>query len=468
MYHNNRTTSFSEADRMRALSALGHLSSINPEAVPLSSNYLHNSNYHPSPSTNSQSVAPPLPPRTDASRSMDRYNRFSGYNNCYSPYSRFSPNMYTPAYGGFRTPYNRYGMQDSYNSFLQLAEESTRPAFESIESVVDIVGSISMMLESTYHAVHSSYSAILGVVEQFSRLKDHLAEVLSFLALLRGLKYFCLKILYLLRLRKDNPSVEAAWNSAKSAAAGNDLSRFPEDGKSPWPFFMFLGLVVGAPWLMFKLLAKSVANKKPFDLATWKGQDGRLMACCAAYDFNTNRREEIAFKGGDILYLAPKQLQKAPKGWMLACHKQTRSVGLVPQNYMKTQVVNTPRRVQPLAASEMQRIPENTTEPFPFPRMGSTSKDAVRGKMTDPRNPSTSYGNVKSTAPLDPVNSTDLGNPSSGETSSSESGIPEDPVERNVTDLCNPLPSSEDVSSSESVTDPFSIEPNVDVEKEQN
>lgn len=172
----------------------GNMSNGNPDiqGVPLSMSYLNSG-------TTTHSEPPALPPRTD----VTARSRYSTYGNMYSPYSRFSPGMFSyGGYGGsYRTPYSRCmpGMpHDSYNSFIQLAEESTRPAFESIESVVDIVSSISMMIESTYHAVYSSYHAILGVVDQFARLRDHLAEVLSFLALLRGLKYLCLKILYLL------------------------------------------------------------------------------------------------------------------------------------------------------------------------------------------------------------------------------------------------------------------------------
>lgn len=62
-------------------------------------------------------------------------------------------------------------------------------------------------------------------------------------------------------LRKDNPSVEAAWKTATSS--NPDFSSFSGDKKSPWPFFVFVGLVIGAPWLMFKLLARNV-SKKPF------------------------------------------------------------------------------------------------------------------------------------------------------------------------------------------------------------
>lgn len=46
--------------------------------------------------------------------------------------------------------------------FIQMAEENSRPAFQSIESVVGAVGSIAMMLENTFFAMTSSFRAILG------------------------------------------------------------------------------------------------------------------------------------------------------------------------------------------------------------------------------------------------------------------------------------------------------------------
>lgn len=368
---NRRTIPVSDVDRFRLFGSI--VPNGNPEiqATALSTSYL-NPGIQSAPSN--QSIPPPLPPRADASR-YSRYSNYSGMNSIYSPYSRFSPGMYSAAYGGYRTPYSRYGMPpDSYNSFIQLAEERSRPAFESIESVVDIVGSISMMLESTYHAVYSSYHAILGVVDQFSRLKDHLAEVLSFLALLRGLKYLCLKILYLLRLKKDNPSVEAAWSKAATSASNHsDFSQFNK--KSPWPFFMFVGLVIGAPWLMFKLLARSV-SKKSFDISVWKNKGGYCI-CQANYDFNSTRRGELSFCAGESLYIAPKHLQaNVPRGWMLACNKNNK-IGLIPSNYLKSQQTSSgslrivSQKVQiPVDnathatnnTSEMGKIPENSTE----------------------------------------------------------------------------------------------------------
>ena len=43
------------------------------------------------------------------------------------------------------------------NRFIRLAEENSRPAFETIQSIVNTFGSISMMFESTYCALYSSF-----------------------------------------------------------------------------------------------------------------------------------------------------------------------------------------------------------------------------------------------------------------------------------------------------------------------
>lgn len=46
--------------------------------------------------------------------------------------------------------------------FIQMAEENSRPTFDSIQSVVNAVGSVAMMLENTFFALTSSFRAILG------------------------------------------------------------------------------------------------------------------------------------------------------------------------------------------------------------------------------------------------------------------------------------------------------------------
>ena len=86
--------------------------------------------------------------------------------------------------GGGGYGYSGYGMGGGYgygnpaavggtadNRFIRLAEENSRPAFETIQSVVNTFGSISMMFESTYYALYSSFRQ-----DQFcgSILLDHL------------------------------------------------------------------------------------------------------------------------------------------------------------------------------------------------------------------------------------------------------------------------------------------------------
>ncbi|KAG8187321.1 hypothetical protein JTE90_011691 [Oedothorax gibbosus] len=314
-------------------------SGASPNAIPLSSSYLQ--------TPMSSGYAPPLPVRRISPTSYgSRMGMGMGMGSYYSPYSRYPSSMYSPGFGGYHRGYGGGygGMGGGESTFIQMAEESTRPAFESIESVVEVVSSISMMLESTYQAVHSSYSAILGVVDQFSRLKDHLTQILSIMALLRALRWLCLKVLYLLKLRKDNPSDEAAWGAAAEAAAsgGFPLPPLPEkDRGSAWPFLMFVGLVIGAPWLMFKLLSKTV-KKSPLDTRVFRDDQGNLITVTTAYEFKATQRDELSFSAGEKLYISPKSSRTSPNGWLFACN-QKHETGLIPSNYLQIKAKTGPQ-----------------------------------------------------------------------------------------------------------------------------
>lgn len=79
---------------------------------------------------------------------------------------------YGGGYGGnYGGGYNRFGNtnnpMDPENRFIQIAEESSRPAFQSIESLVGAIGNIASMLDSTFFAITSSFRAILGVAANF-------------------------------------------------------------------------------------------------------------------------------------------------------------------------------------------------------------------------------------------------------------------------------------------------------------
>lgn len=100
---------------------------------------------------------------------MGGYNRFG---------SMFSGGAY-----GCRDP------MDAENRFIQLAEESSRPAFQSIESLVMAIGNIAAMLDSTFFALTSSFRAILGVAANFGRLRGVFAKFWSTFAVIRGITW---------------------------------------------------------------------------------------------------------------------------------------------------------------------------------------------------------------------------------------------------------------------------------------
>lgn len=97
--------------------------------------------------------------------------------------------MYGHGYGGYpMSGYNNYvlgGIHNGYGSvglygmnmndpeqrFIQIAEESSRPAFQSIESLVMAISNIASMLDSTFFAITNSFRSLLGVAANFGRLR---------------------------------------------------------------------------------------------------------------------------------------------------------------------------------------------------------------------------------------------------------------------------------------------------------
>jgi len=216
---------------------------------------------------------------------------------------------------------------------VEIAEESSLPAFQTIQSVVQTFGSVSMMLESSFHAVHSSFQAVLAVVEQFSKMKLCLSQIFSAFAALRFLKYLYKKLLFLSGLIKSNPAfAESVWQESKRRP-----SRLTEsDLKSPvkWPLAVYVGLVCAAPYLVWKLITKvtSIDKKGLEDDGDWKKQLGEHYLATAIYDFTSDRQQELSFNKGSNLILAPRHLQPRVRGWLLASDGSLS--GLVPVNYI--------------------------------------------------------------------------------------------------------------------------------------
>ena len=173
------------------------------------------------------------------------YGGYSPYGGMSSPYSM---------YGGGYGQYGSYGAPGEYNSFARQAEENSRQAFQSVESIVGAFTSVSMMLDSTFQAVYNSFRAVIGVADNFSRLKYQLSSVFSAFALFKFIRYLYRKVMVLLRLR---PSMET--DEAWSQAASSILPSTPGEGdgpkKSTWPIMMFFAIIMGGPYLIWRLIS---------------------------------------------------------------------------------------------------------------------------------------------------------------------------------------------------------------------
>lgn len=254
-------------------------------------------------------------------------------------YGGYSPYSYSGGYG--HGGYNRLLPSEEVapSRFVQQAEESSRGAFQSIQSIVQAFSSVSMMLDATFSAVYNSFRAVLDVANHFTRLRVHFTRVFSAFALVRTLRYLYRRIQMLLGMRQD-AEVEDLWADSAgdvlATAAARGVGAGTEDPRAgtvkSWPIFLFLAVVLGGPYLIWKLLSSTQDTE---DTATnWaSGEDDHVVAK-AEYDFTAASEEEVSMHAGDMLNLAPKEQQPRVRGWLLAS-VDGQTTGVVPANYVK-------------------------------------------------------------------------------------------------------------------------------------
>ena len=104
-------------------------------------------------------------------------------------------------------------------------------------------------------------------------------------------------------------NTSAAGQAEKDAwSIANDLSdteKFVKSGsarQTNWPLVMFLAVVFGGPWLIWKILS-SINNK---DDSLWmQGKIDHFIAV-AEFDFDGVNNDEISFRRGQKIIIAPK------------------------------------------------------------------------------------------------------------------------------------------------------------------
>ncbi|VDM60383.1 unnamed protein product [Angiostrongylus costaricensis] len=254
----------------------------------------------------------------------------------------------------------QHGYDDSENNFVRLAEESSRKAFQSIESVVNAVSSVAHMLSSTHNAVYSSFRAVIGVVEQLSRLKFQLTKIIFSLSVFKFIQRLWRYLLVFLRLKPANyASVEElAWSAINQpyvlARSGSPIIN--------WPAIMFWMAAIGGPWLIYKAIFQMVQSFE--ESRKWATGSGAHYTAQALYDFHAANDKELSFMKGEILRVAPKEEQPRVRGWLLASSQDGDRVGLVPINYIRIvgrKSVSPPLRepMDNLSVNGMEDLNEN-------------------------------------------------------------------------------------------------------------
>ncbi|KAI6658980.1 Peroxisomal membrane protein PEX13-like isoform X1 [Oopsacas minuta] len=293
--------------------------------------------------------APPLPARPgrpDYSMGGQMGYGYGSMGMGYSPYMQHFSGGYSGGYGGgysggygggYSGGYGGGLGETSENSFVRDAQEGTRSAFSAIETIVRAVGSVAIMLESTYLALSTSFRAILGLADHFSQLKTSLFGVISGLSILYKVRNWIHRLLVLLKVRSPlrNAEFDSVWQSSALAGAGEITSveqLVPDHKLSLWPFLSFFTVILALPYLLWRLTKSFTGSKAETDDFLWaEGKDEHVLLK-ANHSFQGQPPRELSFNEGDILIAAPKHKQPHVRGWLLACIDQ--NVGLIPANYM--------------------------------------------------------------------------------------------------------------------------------------
>ncbi|XP_018411191.1 PREDICTED: peroxisome biogenesis factor 13 isoform X2 [Nanorana parkeri] len=322
-------------------------------------------------------VPPPVLPRPSQqtrTSSLNTYRpAYSSFSPGYGSYGSYGSSLYgghSPySYGyGNALGYNRFQTDEASPSrFVRQAEESSRGAFQSIESIVQAFASVSMMMDATFSAVYNSFRAVLDVANHFSRLRVHFTKVFSAFALVRTIRFLYRRLQRLLGLRKGSEN-EDLWSESAGNVARLGAENDATQSAKSWPIFLFFAVILGGPYLIWKLL--SSGNAEMTKNMNWASGEGDHVVGRAEYDFIATSDEEISFHAGDMLNLAPKEQQPNLRGWLLGS-VDGQTTGFVPANYIKILGKRRGRK-----AEEAEKRPEQ--EAFPNdPSLGAASSVAT-------------------------------------------------------------------------------------------
>lgn len=190
-------------------------------------------------------------------------------------------------YGGMG--YGGYGMGGPMGmgmnpTLAQSLESTTAHTFSLLQSVVQTFTGVAQMLESTFMATHSSFFAMVSVVDQFQQLRDALGGVLGLFGILRWLRS-------LLPGAPPPPITSQHF----PAAPNSEQRKFAKK-----PIIIFLLAMFGIPYLLSRLpRPQPQAALPPLD-------PSQLTFARALYPFSATSAAELALNENDIVAITAK------------------------------------------------------------------------------------------------------------------------------------------------------------------
>lgn len=279
--------------------------------------------------------------------------------------------------GGFRSGFGTNPL-DPEQRFIQMAEESSRSAFQSIEQVVSTIGNIATMLDSTYFALTSSFRAILGLAANFSQMRGFLTKFFSTFTIFRSMIWLYKKLLYVIGISKTNPTtainLNEAFKDAEKVNSSDFFNASAQTSSSGLPMVLFVAFIFSAPYLIMKIfgsLVNTAADQSELELhclnkfltnislssaknpAAWQNPVDAVVM----FNFSGENQSELSLNAGQQIKIAPREIQQMNRllstNWLLAT-ADGKTVGLVPINYIRRQDFN---HVPPGVTTDLEMEP---------------------------------------------------------------------------------------------------------------
>jgi peroxin-13 len=208
-------------------------------------------------------------------------------------------------YGGGMGMVGSGGMDPNNPSLTQTLESTTQHTFTLLHSIVQTFSGVAQMLESTFMATHSSFFAMVGVVDQFGQLRNALGSVLGLFGLVRWMKDM---------LTGRSHSQTGMQGEFREFINGQPVqgprSGPPAPKPSKKPLIIFLLAVFGVPYAMAKLIniLNERAKQQQAQLGAPLGplDPSSLTFARALYPFPASSPAELQLKENEIVAIMGK------------------------------------------------------------------------------------------------------------------------------------------------------------------